>query len=116
MKSRALLLALALALGTVPGRADDTHLDYAVDVNGVLYEVDLEKLSTRALGRVQVDDDSPTLWDLVATPDGYLYGVSSTGLYRINISKPEESERVGDHGLTDPYAVGLGPNGRVFAT
>ena len=108
------LLALALHLG--PARAGDPYLDYAVDVNGVLYQVDLERLTTRSLGRIQVGDETPTLCDLVATPDGYLFGVSGTSVYRINIEKPEQSLKVGDHGLDDPYAVGLGPNGRVFAT
>lgn len=114
MRQRSFVLA-ALLVGATLCSGGEPHLDYAVDVDGALYAVDLENLTTRRLGHIRAGDDAPILGDLVATPDGFLYGISGTTVYRINLEDTTRSTRVGDHGLVNPYGVGLGNDGQVYA-
>ncbi|MCO5172142.1 MAG: PQQ-like beta-propeller repeat protein [Planctomycetes bacterium] len=116
MERKALAVLVALALGAArPAPAGEPHLDYAVDEAGALYALDLAALTTRRIGHIQAGDERPVLGDLVATPDGYLYGFSDTTVYLINLTEPARSQRVGEHGLDNPYGVGLGPGGQVYA-
>ncbi|MBX3467778.1 MAG: hypothetical protein KF878_12915 [Planctomycetes bacterium] len=110
----ATVVTLALAAAT-PCAAGEPHLDYAVDEAGALYALDLAALTTRRIGHIQAGDERPVLGDLVATPDGYLYGFSEASVYLINLTDPTRSQKVGDHGLDNPYGVGLGPRGLVYA-
>mgnify|MGYP000060360189 CR=1 FL=1 len=114
MRRRLLVLA-ALLVGATLSSGGEPHLDYAVDVDGALYAVDLENLTTRRLGHIRAGDDAPVLGDLVATPDGFLYGISTTSIYRIDLVDTTLSTKVGDHGLVNPYGVGLGNDGQVYA-
>lgn len=114
MRQRLLILA-ALLVGSTLSFGGEPHLDYAVDVDGALYSIDLENLVTRRLGHVRAGDDAPVLGDLVATPDGYLYGISTTSVYRINLEDATLSTKIGDHELINPYGVGLGNDGQVYA-
>jgi hypothetical protein len=110
-----------LALFLVPVRADernDQH-DYAVDRDGNLYDIDVERIAWKKVGQVQVplengEIDSPQLCDLAASADGYLYGISRDALYLINIEKPESSKRIGFHELTNTYGMGMGPKGELI--
>jgi hypothetical protein len=123
---RRILLAAAGVLGLVaialgPGRvaAGEASWDYAVDLNGDLYEVDCEQLAWRRVGRVEVQGkdgsvEAPDLYDLAATADGYLYGISADTLYLINISKPEDSIRIGSTGLERIYGMGVGNKGELI--
>lgn len=114
MRKRSFALAALLAGATLCS-GGEPHLDYAVDVDGALYSIDLENLTTRRLGHIRAGEDAPVLGDLVATPDGYMYGISGTTVYRINLEDTTRSTRVGDHGLVNPYGVGLGDDGQVYA-
>ncbi len=109
------VLALAWVAAPASTSGGEPHLDYAVDVDGALYEIDLAALTTRRLGHVRAGDRAPVLGDLVATPDGYLFGISTTSVFRINLSDPADSIYVGEHGLVNPYGVGLGPDGQAYA-
>jgi outer membrane protein assembly factor BamB len=90
--------------------------DYAVDAQGVLYEIECDKLEWRKCGQVRVGTDAPVLIDLAATLDGYLYGISLDALYLINLEKTNESVKLGAHGLTNPYGMAIGPDGALLAS
>jgi hypothetical protein len=115
---RKLLLALALFVALAGAtralaQGDKNDADYAVDADGVLYEIECDKLQHKKIGRVRAGTDAPILCDLAATADGYLYGISTTHLYLIKISKPEESICLGAHGLANPYGMGSGAGGEL---
>src|SRR2546423_1309159 len=102
------LTAVALSLSLA--RADDKSdlHDYAVDRGGNLYDIDIEALTWKKVGQVQVQLDgggyeAPTLCDLAASAEGYLYGISADALYLIRIEKPEDSKKIGLHHLENTY-------------
>ncbi|MGE0711993.1 MAG: hypothetical protein AB7N76_20430 [Planctomycetota bacterium] len=106
-----LLLGLLAPLASHAGD-EGAERDFAVDVDDGLYRVDCKRLKFTRVGRVEVpakdggEPERPELCDLAATPDGYLYGITREALYRIDPRRPERSERVGAHGLTNPYGMG----------
>lgn len=114
----AALAAVALSLSFA--RADEKELhDWAVDRDGHLYDIDVEALSWRDVGQVQVQlegggFEAPTLCDLAASAEGYLYGISESALYLIRIEKPEDSKKVGEHHLDNTYGMGMGPKGELI--
>ena len=102
---------LLLLLLAVPARGDERVPDYAVDVEGVLYAVDCEKLVFTRMARIEArladgSVDRPVISDLASTPDGYLYAISDRSLYLVNLSDPSRSQRLGEHGLTGPWGMG----------
>ena len=98
-------LGLALCL-TVGAQADDRdEHDYAVDDRGQLYRLRCDKAEVEAVGLIQVDGVTPTLWDIAATPDGFVYGISSDDLYLINVTEPGKSRRIGRHGVRGCYGL-----------
>jgi hypothetical protein len=116
--SAAALTAVALSLSFA--RADDKQdlHDYAVDRAGYLYDIDIEALTWKRVGQVRVQlegggYEAPTLCDLGASADGYLYGISASSLYLIRIEKPEDSKKIGDHHLDNTYGMGMGPKGEL---
>jgi hypothetical protein len=119
MKKLVAALAIAaLSLGLA--RADDKQdlHDYAVDRSGYLYDIDIEALSWRKVGQVRIPlegggFEAPTLCDLGASADGFLYGISADSLYLIRIEKPEESKKIGEHNLDNTYGMGMGPKGEL---
>lgn len=129
---RAALLAATLGLlllGAPLGvRGDDRpDHDFANDVDGALWSIDVERLEWKKLGHIEVPAaaappggqpgaDRPVLIDLASTPDGYLWAISETALYLVNITDPTKSVRVGDHHLDAPYGLGLGLGGQLLAT
>jgi hypothetical protein len=89
-----------------PAGADDANeRDYAVDDTGQLYELRCERAEIRKVGRIEVDGVTPTLWDIAATPDGYVYGISEEALFLINVTEPEKSVRVAAHRVRGGYGM-----------
>ncbi len=131
---RSVLLATTLGLllaAPVVVRGDDRpDHDFANDVDGALWAIDVQKLEWRKLGHIEVPAagplpggqqvasplDRPVLIDLASTPDGYLWAISETALYLVNITDPTKSVRVGEHHLDAPYGLGLGLGGQLLAT
>ncbi|MEZ0231171.1 MAG: hypothetical protein ACAI25_21320 [Planctomycetota bacterium] len=120
MKKLSLCALVAASLALSFARADDKQdlHDYAVDRAGYLYDIDIEALSWRRVGQVRIplqggSYEAPTLCDLGASADGFLYGISADSLYLIRIEKPEESKKIGDHGLDNTYGMGMGPKGEL---
>lgn len=118
LSSAAALTAVALSLSFA--RADDKQdlHDYAVDRAGYLYDIDIEALTWKRVGQIQVQlpgggHDAPVFCDLGASADGYLYGITASSLYLIRIEKPEESKKIGDHHLDNTYGMGMGPKGEL---
>ena len=110
----------AAAMSVSLARAGDTQdlHDYAVDRAGCLYDIDIEALTWKRVGQVRVQlegggHEAPTLCDLAASADGYLYGISESALYLIRIEKPEDSKKIGDHHLDNTYGMGMGPKGEL---
>ncbi len=108
------------ALSVSFARADDKQdlHDYAVDHTDYLYDIDIEALTWRRVGQVRVPlegggFEQPTLCDLGASADGFLYGISADALYLIRIEKPEESKKIGEHNLDNTYGMGMGPKGEL---
>lgn len=92
------------------------HYDFLIDIQGNLYQIDCLTVEYHKVGQVRIPSEAksggatPILCDLANTPDGYLYGISDTSLYLINLTSPEKSRKIGDHGLANPYgmtAVGM---------
>lgn len=113
MPRSALLFALLPLLALTQRAEAKTPEAFAVDSQGHLYAVDCPAAKFTKLGRIEVpaadgkgQPERPTLCDLAATPDGYLYGVSTSTLYLINIEDPTKSKKVGLHGLSNPYGMG----------
>lgn len=102
--------------------AEDREEDFAVDVDGNLYGIDCLAIRYRRIGRVEVPasdgrpKETPTLCDLASTADGYLYGISDTSLYLINLEDPTRSVRVGDHGLGGPWGMSAAGGSLVVNT
>lgn len=116
-------LGLLLAGAPLAARGDDRpDHDFANDVDGALWAIDVQELEWRRLGPIEVPAaggapvDRPVLIDLASTPDGYLWAISETSLYLVNITDPTRSVRVGEHHLDAPYGLGLGPGGQLLAT
>lgn len=132
MRSRiALLLFVSVSILAAPALADDPEgkrtraplrpeapddgkkdFDYAVDLQGNLYKIDCAKATFTKMAQVRIPPktgagpaETPTLCDLAATPDGYLYGISDTSLYLINQQDPTKSKNLGNHGLTGPWGM-----------
>lgn len=94
----------------VPEVQEESEAAFAIDVEGNLYQVDCVKARYRKLGKVRVPGEAneiPVLCDLAATPDGYLYAVSETTLYLVNLADPTKSKKIGEHGLYAPYGMGF---------
>lgn len=103
-----LALVLCLAGGAWADERDEQ--DYAVDDQGNLYRVRCDQAEVEKVGLIQVEGRTPTLWDIAATPDGFVYGIANDGLYLINVSDPSKSEKIGEHGISGCYgmtAVGM---------
>lgn len=118
---RAWLACLLLVCSALPSLADDKQYDYAVDSGGILYRIDLDNGTYASAGRIGIQTESgrtlhPSITDLAATPDGYLYGISFDGLYLINISDPSQSKRIGTLGISGANSMTLGPKGRILVT
>lgn len=119
---RSILAVAAVALAAFGARAQDVERtqerketwDYAVDLEGNLWEIDCEKLEMRKAGVVRAGFERPVLVDLAATPDGYLYGISLDALYLVKLGKPEESVKIGTHGLAAPYGMSIAPDGSLL--
>ncbi len=92
-----ILIGVPLLLSMAP----NAHADgYAVDGSAVLYEVSTKKKKTRRIGKVQVPrregkPEKPILTDLALSPEKGMYGISYSTLYKIDVTAPERSKRVG---------------------
>ncbi|HND54460.1 MAG TPA: SdrD B-like domain-containing protein, partial [Pirellulaceae bacterium] len=82
---------------------------YLHDSNRNLIALDLATGSSRKVGTLGV-----TLTDLALDPVGNLYGITTSGLYRVN-PQTAATTLIGNHGISGGNSLAFGPDGTLFA-
>ena len=93
---------------------------YATDDRGNLYEVLPRKQAARLLGTVKISGGvtsyTPQLTDLALSEKKGMYAISYTDLFKIDMTDPAKSKRVGSLGRTSVNALAFDKEGTLWAT
>jgi hypothetical protein len=103
----AVLFAAAVLLGGM-GQAGAASLLYMHDSDGRLGTVDVGSGTVSQIGRM-----STVMTDIAFSPDGELFGLSFTDLYRIDATTGATS-RIGAHGIPGGNALVFGRDGSLY--
>ena len=95
---------------------------YATDSGGMLYRVSPATEKFERLGQVvvrsgrgeEVVEERPTLTDIALSTSRGLYGISYNALYKIEITDPAQSKRIGELGGYSFNALAFDPEGEVL--
>lgn len=99
-----------LALLFIAGQAVAEPVLYIDDANGNLGTVDVQTGAVTVIGATGV-----VLTDIAFAPNGKLYGITFTDVYRID-PKTAAATRIGAHGIPQANALVFGSDGTLYAT
>ena len=93
---------------------------YATDDRGRLFEVLPRKQKTKYLGLVKVKQGTtsyaPTLTDIALSAKHGMYGISFSELYKIDMTDPAKSKRIGSLGSASLNALVFDEDDNLWAT